>query len=151
MSKYLDKYLKYKRKYKQLQMIGGTVNSAKHSYYGLKVDVLEINETEIKNNEIIKKFLKGISKSDKKKIPDVEIPEHITTQNVYDFIIDHANENTVFSCDETISSTSCPFNIIFDTNSKILHYFFIRNEKKLITLYLVNEDHTWSYIEITND
>jgi hypothetical protein len=138
MSKYLDKYLKYKHKYKQLQMIGGMVQSATHYYYGpIKEDL--INDEEINQDTIIRKFLEGISNS-------VDIPESITHESVYDFIIEHAEVYKVFSCQE-----DCPFNIIFGIEYKILHYFFICNEDNSITLYLVKDDHTWSYIEIMNN
>ena len=137
MSKYLDKYLKYKSKYKQLQMIGGMVQWATHYYYGpIKEDL--INDEEINQDTIIRKFLEGISNS-------VDIPESITHESVYDFIIEHAELYKVFSCQE-----DCPFNIIFGIEYKILYYFFIWNEDNSITLYLVKDDHTWSYIEITN-
>jgi hypothetical protein len=155
MNKYLEKYLKYKRKYKQLQMIGGMPVSAKLFDYRLHTENRSITN-KIINNDNIKKFLKKIydneheSEQYKNFMTLLNMMGELKTEDIYDFIITYAKRLYVFSCSDDDGDIEL-FNSIFGIDYEILYYFFIDvvNEgKQFVYIYFINANHTWSYFVI---
>ena len=149
MNKYIYKYLKYKNKYKKMQMVGGTVPNAKasHSYYGLKIDNFDFdtllknsNRSEDEYNDFLpnyRNFLKSIGCTN----PEV----HTKYENFYNFILESKLNNKVYFDDNKV------LDYMFNSDGIILFFFLIDIEDNIPKIYLINENNTFSCISIFKD
>lgn len=143
MNKYIYKYLKYKNKYKKLQMIGGTISNIKasHSYYGLKIDNFDFN-TPLKNDNTPDDDYTRIFTNYQNllKIIGCTNPEEHTNYNdFYKFILDSKLNNEVYFDNNKV------LDYIFKSDGIILFFFLIDK------IYLINRNNTWSCVSIIID
>ena len=151
MNKYLDKYLKYKRKYKELQMIGGGPDTyGELEDYRLSTLLKDKNVFIDKDDHIIN-FLNKICQVSEplmEEINRIGRLDRINITKIFDIIYLYAKRFTVYSSEDNFYNL---FLNIFGINYELFYYFFIPcdpNENGKLYIYFINANYTWSFFTI---